>query len=134
MPRRCQPGPSGSSPSASLAERCHARVHAGLLYIVGSDEEGWRFEDKAGKDLHATPAAPGRYLGGRKLIDRTPSPIPVRTRGIPAEIDPSWWRRHRHLVRWSDSHGAFELQAGPAMEDDDPGGVAQCATRARALA
>lgn len=54
---------------------------------------------------------------------------------LPAEIDRCWWRRHAHLIRWSETDSAFELRPGVAVDDDrDRADVAQCATSSMRLA
>jgi Holliday junction DNA helicase RuvB len=133
-------GPTELGNLLALCRSCHARVHAGLVRIVGDARGAWRFEDAEGNDLHGpeTPptrflhdpeAQPGPLIASAPALEPAPDERSVRLDDLPAEIDGDWWRRHAHLIRWSEASGAYELRPGhPIDVPADTPEVAQCAT------
>ncbi len=115
----------------TLCRSCHALVHAGMLVIAGTFEQGWRFEDKDGNDLHAANAPPARFAaahrnGTQRLVLTEAAVEPDQTsrittiNNVPADVDGQWWRRHLDLFRWNESRCHLELLPGlPATQDTD---------------
>jgi Holliday junction DNA helicase RuvB len=123
-------GPTELDNLITLCRSCHARVHAGLVRIVGDARDGRRFEDADGNDLHGPEPPPKRFLQDPdERLERT-GETPSVSHEVPGEIDGPWWRRHAHLIRWNEAHGALELHPGLPADDDLPTAseVAQCAT------
>jgi len=115
----------------TLCRGCHSMVHAGLLVITGTFEQGWRFEDTDGNLLHGPGAPPGSFIAEHgnnperltlteaAVAPNKPEPT-VRAETVPSQIDAQWWRRHAELIRWNESQGFFELRPGMAAEHDEP--------------
>lgn len=99
----------------TLCRRCHALLHAGLLVIRGDARSGWTFEDRRGRNRHATdPPAPA------ELAIEPPRHARIMTvDDLPERISPDWFMANQHLWRFNDRTNRFEFIPGVPVGDPE---------------
>jgi Holliday junction DNA helicase RuvB len=110
----------------TLCIRCHGLVHGRLLVIEGTSAERATFHEGSGRRVaEAEPVAPI----APPLLAPAPAPAPapegseVTLASIPAEVDPTWWRKHAHLVRDRGEKGGLRFEAGLPDEGTEAAAV-----------
>ncbi len=119
-------GPSVMWNLASLCLRCHALIHADLLYIEGKHQAKIRFVDREGRSVRTRsgPLDPSVLLKieepeMKAFQERQAAPEPTTLDKVPDTVNAAWWRVHAALIKDRGERG-FELKEGVpvALEGD----------------